>query len=104
MAWYKVALSANDILADRLSVIQQDFGHIHIQAGSPDDAALFDTNDAGPGCILYFSPGASRIAMQLILNSQGLETSAPRRSEVGLLVGKESAWERVPFAGDKAAT
>ena len=98
MPWYKVTLSDNDIRAHRMTELQDAFSDLHLEAGDPDDAAIFHTNDAGPGSVLYFSPAASRIAMQLVVQFTGVETAAPTRDGLGLFVGRPLAWETVAFA------
>ena len=47
------------------------FTLLHLQAGDPNDAAMFGAAHEFPGCVLYFSPCAARIAMQLILKFSG---------------------------------
>jgi hypothetical protein len=104
MPWYKVTLSDNDMLADQLNVLRDAFSRLHVEAGDPDDAAIFATDDEGPACILYFSPGARRIAMQLVLEFSGVETATPMRSGACLLVGNQLAWDAVPFAPELTGT
>ena len=98
MPWYKVTLSDSDIRANRLDALRDTFSQLHLGAGDPDDAAIFFyKDDLSPGSILYLSPGAARIAMQLVLEYSGVESAAPMRSQVGLLVGRQLAWNIVPF-------
>jgi hypothetical protein len=79
-------------------MLRHAFSAVHRQAGEPVDAALFAHKDMGAASIVYFSPSASRIARQLIFDWAGVETAAPKRSEVALLAGRSSAWDHAPFA------
>lgn len=104
MPWYKVTLSDDDILADRLNMLRDAFSRLHVEAGDPDDTAIFATDDEGPGCVLYFSPGAARIATRLVLEFSGVDTAAPLRYGVILLTGRHLAWSSVPFAPELTGT
>jgi hypothetical protein len=100
MPWYKVTMSDDDIRADRHTQMMFGFADIHTGSGSPRDAAIFGSADLGQEHLFYFSPAAVKIAGSLLAGLSAAETEAPRRSEVALLSGPESAWQQAPFADE----
>jgi len=95
MSWFKITFSPEDINAGRARSIVQDFGDVYVASGGPRDAALFKRNDSM--YIYYFSPGAARVAMQLIAGCSGVPCSAPVQSEVKLMAGDDRL-EGISFA------
>jgi len=85
MAWYKVTLSHEDIAARKHIALQDAFTKFFTAFCAPTDAGMFGSPESGIH-EYYFSPGAARIAMPLIASYFGVQCSAPKRSEVHLLV------------------
>jgi len=75
--------------------LQDAFEALYRIAGSPKDAAMFESKD--PKCVYYFSPVAAIIAAGLISDYSGVECSAQREFEVTGLVGHADKGS-IPFA------
>jgi hypothetical protein len=95
MPWYRIALSRDDIAAEKYVPLQASFEALYRIAGSPRDAAMFESRD--PRCVYYFSPVAAIIGAGLISDYSGVECSAPSESEVTGLVGHDDK-TFIPFA------
>jgi hypothetical protein len=90
-SWYKVTSADWDI--------QDEFASRWLASGGPKDAALFSVrNIKARNNDFYFSPGAARIAEDIIARYAGTECSRPVASgssilaTVSLLVGDQSAF------------
>lgn len=93
MPWQRVVFSGDDIIGNRFNVLMDAFADLFVISGGPTEAGMFQ----GPNDICYFSPKAVEIAGAIISRFGGHECSAPRSSEVDLLVGSQSR-AGVPFA------
>src|SRR5215469_13764872 len=98
MPWYRVSLTDQEIIEDKLRRLIDDFTVIWLASGTPSDAALFESNQIGHRVdYCFFSPGAVHIALPLIQSHGGIECDAPVKSSVELLVGKSDGAD-IPFA------
>ena len=76
--------------------LQSAFETIFLANGGPPDAAMF-TNDVDVDSVIYyFSPGALRIAGNLLTSYGAVPCSRPVRDSVALLVGEQSALDALP--------
>lgn len=83
LPWYKV-------VADSWG-IQDEFANAWILSGGPKDAAMFGIMALKRGPLeFYFSPGAFRIAGEIIAQHGGKECPQPR-PPLALLVGDQRA-------------
>ena len=99
ISWYKVALSADDLIFGRGPILKDEFMALYIRSrGSRKDAVMLTPGSYIPsGTLYYFSPGAVRIARNVILRWGGKECTGPTSPE-GLvkLVGGET-WRTTVF-------
>jgi hypothetical protein len=89
MPWRKVVFPRERRL-DQAVLLRSEFEQIFIAQGSPRDAALFGEIDIRPDMVLYFNPGAYRLAAALLDRWGAIECEAPGGS-VSLLVGHKQA-------------
>jgi hypothetical protein len=95
--WYKVTLSDQDIIAGKGLQLQNEYTMFHIQDWqSRRDALMLDSGDALDHTY-YFSPGAVRLALPLILRWGGKPCPVPSPKGLAKLVGSTEAL-RVAFA------
>ena len=88
MSWRKVTFRAERVM-DGFQ-LQQDFTAVFMANGAPADAALFTDHNVHPEYVLYFNPGASRIAAALLDQRGAIECEDP--GPVALLVGHQAAY------------
>ena len=92
-SWYKVTLSSDGILSGKHMKLQNDFAQLFMLSRGPSDAAMFtDMMNLGETDNFYFSPGAVRIAGNLIASYAGVKCDRPNRSGTALLVGNADAF------------
>lgn len=100
--WYKVTLSANDLIFGRGLILQDEFRALYVRSGGSrkDAVMLTAANHIPSGNPYYFSPGAVRIARSVILRWGGKECPAPT-SPKGLakLVGG-GTWRTTGFPSE----
>jgi hypothetical protein len=106
MSWYRVTLSADDLIYGRGPILKDEFMTSYIRSpGSREDAVMLTPGSRIPsGTPYYFSPGAVRIARSIILRWGGKECAGPTSPE-GLvkLVGGET-WRTTVFSSESAGT
>lgn len=94
-SWYKVTLPMNECgVGGKDAELQNAFTSLFIAQAGPHDAAMFTKNDEDEDfkrCILYFSPGAVRIAQALIERFGGVPCPAPKELDLIFLVGDDRA-------------
>jgi hypothetical protein len=95
MGWFMVTFSSRDIAAGKHIALQDSFINIFTALGAPRDAGMFKSSVSA--YIYYFSPGAARIATQLIAHYAGRECPAPTRSEV-CPSAVDASLEGIPFS------
>jgi hypothetical protein len=84
-------MSDEDIRAHRYTRLQREFEAIFMTHGGPRDAAMFSNQDPARDHEFYFSPGALRIAGDIIRRYGGAPCETPSQSEAALLVGEADA-------------
>jgi hypothetical protein len=85
-SWYEVAVKD--------WAIRDEFARVWMASGGPKDAALFMAHDfRAKTTYFYFSPGAVRIAFQLIVIHGGTECPRPDVEHLVLAVGDQAATE-----------
>ena len=97
--WYKVTLPVNEAgPGGKMMRLQDEFREIFLHSGPERDAALFtDKNEDFTEHYFYFSPGAARIALQLIVQYGGVECSHPTMTgTLRLVVGHADARDPTP--------
>lgn len=93
--WYKVTLTDQDIIARKGLQLQNEYTMFHIQDWqSHRDALMLDSGDPLDHTY-YFSPGAVRLALALILRWGGKPCSAPSPKGLAKLVGTDEALQVV---------
>ena len=98
--WYRVALNDEDLATGREMALQREFEELFIRAKTPDDAAMFTSEDDLPPYLYFFSPAAGAIATDLIRRHAGIECDPPARADVSLVVGNQN-WRRIFFSGEQ---
>ena len=102
--WYRAVLR-DDLSADHVSTIREQFAEALGAAGSPDGACLFlVTRHTRPGRVrkdeeaeaVFFSPAAIAAVPHLIAIFGAEPGPPPDRACATLLVGKESDWDLLP--------
>lgn len=88
--WYRVIFSVDEISAAKHLEMIGHFERFFLAAGSPKDAALFRGLQSGQNAY-YFSPGAAKIAMKLIIHLSAASCPAPKMSEVECIAGHQPA-------------
>ena len=91
-SWYKVA--AGDW------AIMDAFTALWVAKGGPKDAALFVSHPRRRANDFYFSPGAARIAEELLVRFACTECPRPEASGLSLLVGDQSAMSLLTRRGE----
>lgn len=87
-AWFKIALSDEQVAAWHVSRLEDAFGALFIAAGSPAGAALFSIALDDGGENLYFTPRASALASSLLKANGGQPSDPPvDDGSISLLVG-----------------
>ena len=97
-SWYRVTLSDNDVVVRKHIELQQAFENVFLANGWPKEAAMFSNVDS-LAHHFYFSPGAVRIAKDLIVRCGGSECPAPVQSDLAMLVGAPG-WKEAIFPED----
>ncbi len=90
MQWHKVTFTLNDIGSGKAVQLQDSFTQLWTDKSAPKDAALFSSRFDGKKSILYFSPGAVRVAHSLVESYAGVPCETPPRNSV-FLVGHQDA-------------
>ena len=91
MPWHKVTLTDEELIAGKGMALQNEFSASFIANGAPKDAAMFCSRSAQESNF-YFSPGAFKIAEELIACYAGIECPPPSPSGLSLLVA-DAKWE-----------
>ena len=99
MSWYKVTLSDADIAARKHMEMRDIFQELFVIVRWPKDAAVYGTPESW-NHDYYFSPGATVIALPLIVSYSGVECEAPARSSLRPLLVAASELE-IPFAPER---
>jgi hypothetical protein len=100
-SWYKVMLSDNDIIGGRGLELQDEFmSAFGMDRHSRKDALMLSSDKHYPGIEYVFSPGAVRIAREIIVRWGGKECP-PLESPTGWtrLVGSYEALQAIFFPG-----
>ncbi len=97
-SWYRVTLSDNDVVVRKHMELQQAFETVFLANGWPKEAAMFANIDT-LSHHFYFSPGAVRIAKELITAYSGTECSPPSVLDLAMLVGTPG-WREAIFPDD----
>ena len=95
--WYtaRYPLSQTGVLGEAAKM-QTEYTQIFVLSGSPKDAlVLADLEPHDNYHHYYFSPGAMRIARQLILDHGGVPCSRPERKTIKLVVGDANSLDRL---------
>jgi len=95
MGWQCVTFSDDQLSVSRHIVLRDTFDIFFKASDSPLDAALFDSAEF-PHRMIYFSPGAIRIAPSLAEKFGGIACTPPSRSEVRFLIGHDGL-DSIPF-------
>ena len=90
-SWYKVTLPLS-----ATARLQDAFASVFMANGAPVDAAMFGDENDLRNAIFYFSPGAFRIAGNLLSSYKAVKCSRPLQGSVALLVGDQSALYTLP--------
>jgi hypothetical protein len=88
-------MSVSDVADGKARRLQDLFEDVFVKCGGPEDAGMFGSIEWGSNDY-FFSPGAARIAMPLILSHKGVKCAAPRLSALVILVAKHSG-TAIPF-------
>jgi hypothetical protein len=89
LSWFSKNLGNGVVALGPTQDIMNAFTPLFAAAGLPIDMALFSGHDERRNIIIYFSPGASKLAN--ICGAQPCEK--PGREDLALLVGHSGAWE-----------
>ena len=95
MEWRKIVLSSRQVVTAEIQRIQNLFETLYLEAGSPEDMALFSsiTPKRPEDCVtLYFSPGSRQFAAVIFYVYSAQPCPKPQITEVAKLVGCEDAW------------
>jgi hypothetical protein len=94
-SWYKVTVKYEETTPRGSGrSLQEIFEELFIGTGAPRDVALFgDRSDDFNYYFYYFSPGAHRIAAELIERYRGVTCQMPSGERLALLAGHASARE-----------
>jgi hypothetical protein len=96
LGWHKITLTRDQIAHLEGNRLMQHFGDLNLNAGGPNDSALFSALMPGSqwNVAYYFSPKASVIGAALIQKYRGFTCEAPDRDSVSLVHGRDPvAWE-----------
>ena len=96
MNWQTVTLTHEDVSAGRHERLQNEFDNLFTLSGGPKDAGMFKSPEVNMH-IYYFSPGAVRIAAQLIARYGGVDCLAPARVDIHPVMGNQDLGA-IPFA------
>jgi hypothetical protein len=89
--WYKVTMSQQDVIDGKAIQLQKEYEACHLRdRESRNDALMLDTNDVFEPTY-YFSPGAVRAALPVILRWGGKSCPAPSPKGLAKLVGSTAA-------------
>ena len=88
MSWHKIVLSSDDIREVKMQEIQNKYSKLLIQSK---DAALFSIILQEKGVELYFSPEASKYAINIIQQYSAIPCEKPNKLDASLLVGHHGA-------------
>jgi len=94
-SWYRVTLSDKDVVVRKHMELQLAFETAFLASGWPKEAAMFSNVDT-LSHHFYFSPGAVRIANDVIVHYEGAECAPPAMSDLVLLVGTPE-WKSAIF-------
>jgi len=94
-SWYRVTLSDKDVVVRKHMELQKAFENAFLARGWPKEAAMFANIDT-LSHHFYFSPGAVRIAKDLIVHYAGTECPSPAMLDLVLLVGTPE-WKAAIF-------
>ena len=101
--WYKVRLSFSaSIPIGEGMKLQHAYTEIFIANGAPKDALVLANTDCTDFYDYYFSPGAMRIASDLVLSHGGVLCSRPQRKDVRLAVGDVNSLDQMLPEGDSS--
>jgi len=84
--WYRLTFNPDDISAARHLETEGHFEKFFLAAGSPEDATLYKSVEAGQ-TTYYFSPGAALISSKLITHLSAVRCSAPPTAELTVVAG-----------------
>jgi hypothetical protein len=98
MRWYKFAITNDDVVANKHSVIEEDFNKIAIPSNAPDGFALFDKPLYGGGFDIYLvAPTGEEQYARSFKALYPFQPADPLVDDelVTLIAGKYSAWRLV---------
>ena len=67
MPWHRVEIPESDVAADSATALMENFAIAYrggLSAGEPEDVSVY--HRAAGGHVYYFSPGASKVAPELL--------------------------------------
>jgi hypothetical protein len=105
-SWYKVRFVVSEAGVRAQAVkLQHEYSKIYAKNRAPKDALVFtDQEHRNQHYDYYFSPGAMRIAGELILASGGVPCPRPDREQVTLTVGSIHSVDQVLPKKDSTPT
>jgi hypothetical protein len=95
MSWYKVKMSADDVISGKHMELQNAFSEQFFAMHAPKDAAMFATSTTEDEYLCFFSPGCSAFFSTVLSSHGAVKCSAPVRGSVALVVGHQDAIDRL---------
>ncbi len=88
MPWHRVQLSADQVQLGALGNVVNRYSEKRLRAGGPRNAAIYSRQVADGAVSVFFSPGASELATELLREYAAESCEQP--TDVTMLVGDQS--------------
>ena len=91
MKWYKITLSAEEVVSGKKEAIRMQFDVFLKKAGNPKDAVLFVRGLGKEEVEVFISPKAAELATTLVKEYSAIECERPAKDNLYLLLGSPQA-------------